>query len=67
MYEVKNRYAILFSAALFLDKIVASVLKTYLYLRSTKKNWGGGDVLYKANPSGELTWIPIWGKHLSPN
>lgn len=42
MYEVKNRYAILFSAAQFLDKIVPSVLKSNLYLRTAKKSGGKG-------------------------
>lgn len=34
MYELKNRYEMLFSATQFLDEIVASVLKRNLYFRT---------------------------------
>ena len=59
MYEVKNRYAILFFTAEFLDKIGAAMLNSNLYLRTIKKIVGRGRDLYMANPLGELIWIPI--------
>lgn len=37
MYEVKNRYAVLFSAAEFLDRIGAVMLNSNLYLKTIKK------------------------------
>lgn len=50
MYEVKNRYAILFSAAELLDKTGAAILNGNLYLRTIKKIGGWGEA---------FTWLTL--------
>lgn len=67
MYEVKNRYAILFLVAELLDKIEVTMLNNNLYLRTIKKSEIRERGLYMTNPSGELIWIPIGGRNRSPD